>query len=117
LNHENSELNHKTSHEELLENDELNIYSNGQSDIYPSMEHVTSETEPTSFLFEIPVESSPKNNPQVSTFATPLYIDNIDVSMGYTLPHRYNCGKPPNRYSLEMLSSMVTLTSFYINLM
>jgi hypothetical protein len=81
------------------------------------MEHVTSETEPTSFLFEIPVESSPKNNPQVSTFATPLYIDNIDVSMGYTLPHRYNCGKPPNRYSLEMLSSMVTLTSFYINLM
>lgn len=57
-----------------------------------------SETEPAPPLSEVPAESSPENTPKVSTPTTPLHTNNIDVSMEYILPHRYNRGKPPNRY-------------------
>lgn len=97
---------------ELLQerpNDDLNvvhcdndIHSNRQIDTHPSMEHILSETEPAPPLSEVPAESSPENTPKVSTPTTPLHINNIDGSMGYILPHRYNRGKPPNRYSPEI---------------
>jgi len=61
-----------------------------------------SKIEPAPPFFEVPAESSPENTPKVSTPTTPLHTNNIDVSMGYILPHRYNRGKPPNRYSPEI---------------
>lgn len=48
---------------------------------------------------EVPTCSSHENNPRVSNLTTPLHFDNIDMSVGYTLPTRHNRGKPPNRYS------------------
>jgi len=40
--------------------------------------------------------------PEVSSPTTPLYINVMDTSTGYTLPFRHNRGKPPNRYSPDI---------------
>ncbi|RVW39236.1 Retrovirus-related Pol polyprotein from transposon TNT 1-94 [Vitis vinifera] len=50
--------------------------------------------EPHSSVPEVP---SPENTPEVSSPITP--INDLDNSVGYTLPFRHNRGKPPHRYS------------------
>ena len=45
----------------------------------------------------VPEAPSPENTPEVSSPITP--INDLDNSVGYTLPFRHNRGKPPHRYS------------------
>ena len=45
----------------------------------------------------VPEAPSLENTPEVSSPITP--INDLDNSVGYTLPFRHNCGKPPHRYS------------------
>jgi hypothetical protein len=40
-----------------------------------------------------------ENIPEVSSPTTPLHTNAMDTYTGYVLSFRYNCGKPPNRYS------------------
>lgn len=45
-------------------------------------------------------DHSPENTPKAQSLnSSPS--NTIDDSVGYKLPFRYNCGKPPNRYSLD----------------
>ncbi|XP_057962224.1 uncharacterized protein LOC131153781 [Malania oleifera] len=82
-------------------NDNLGIV-NCEAEIYRTAEHATSETEPISPPSEVPAESSPQNTPEVRNVITTLHTDDIDASVGYVLPHRYNRGKPPNRCSPDI---------------
>ena len=50
--------------------------------------------EPHSSVPEVP---SPENTPEVSSPIT--LINDLDNSVGYTLPFRHNRGKPPHRYT------------------
>lgn len=69
-----------------------------------SLVNVKSEvkSEDESLCFLVPGVLPPKNIPEVSSPTTPLQTNAIDTSAGYVLPSRHNCGKPPNRYSLDI---------------
>ncbi|KAI5335698.1 hypothetical protein L3X38_025832 [Prunus dulcis] len=48
----------------------------------------------------IPKDQSPKNIPEVTTPTTLVNLE--DKYIGYQLPFRQNCGKPPNHYSHDI---------------
>ncbi|RVW74465.1 DNA mismatch repair protein MSH3 [Vitis vinifera] len=49
--------------------------------------------------FQVPEDSHPRNISEVSTLTTSLQTNVLETPVGYALPFRHNCGKPPNRYS------------------
>jgi len=64
----------------------------------PQFEHDTplDNASPPSTVLAGP---SPENIPEVSTLDTHLDNSNLNSPIGYVLPFRTNCGKPPKRYS------------------
>lgn len=60
------------------------------------------EEAPESPHLSVLTDPSPENIPEVGNLTMLSSINNVDTSVGYTLPFRHNHGKPPNRYSPDI---------------
>ena len=88
----------------MVVNRELEVTPNAsqEDDITLRATSTPPEAKPESPNSSVLEEPSPENIPEVNSPISPPTNNDKDTSTGYILPFRNNCGKPPNRYSLEI---------------
>ena len=88
----------------MVVNRELDITSNASLEDDITLREISTPptVEPESPHSSVLEEPSLENILEVNSPITPPTNNDKDTSASYILPFKNNCGKPPNRYSLEI---------------